>query len=46
MVTDLQNCIHPTERERDIILDAFALLGGNENLVSQILDRLQETSFR
>ena len=34
------------DRERDIILDAFALLGGNENLVSQILDRLQDTSFR
>ena len=33
------------DRERDIILDAFALLGGNENLVSQILDRLQDGCF-
>merc|ERR1712183_337039 len=34
-----------TDRENDIILDAFALLGGNENLVSQILDRLQDGCF-
>ena len=34
-----------TDRERDIILDAFALLGGNENLVSQILERLQDGCF-
>ena len=33
------------DRERDIILDAFALLGGNENLVSQILSRLQDRCF-
>ena len=33
------------DREKDIILDAFALLGGNENLVSQILERLQDGCF-
>ena len=32
--------------EKDFILDAFALLGGNENLVSQILERLEEMSYR
>jgi len=32
-------------KEKDFILDAFALLGGNENLVSQILERLEEMSY-
>ena len=32
--------------ERNVILDAFALLGGNENLVNQVVDRLEESSFR
>ena len=31
--------------EKDVILDAFALLGGNENLVSQILDKLEATNY-
>ena len=39
------NCIVVAE-EKDFILDAFALLGGNENLVSQILERLEEMSYR
>ena len=28
------------------MLDAFALLGGNENLVRQMIHRLQETEYR
>ena len=32
--------------ERNVILDAFALLGGNENLVNQVVDRLEDSSFR
>ena len=32
--------------ERNVILDAFALLGGNENLVNQVVDRLEESLFR
>ena len=41
---DLHNEKYFSE-ERDIILDAFALLGGNENLVSQILDKLEATNY-
>lgn len=33
------------ENERNVILDAFALLGGNENLVNQVVDRLEESLF-
>ena len=46
-VSDTYNVVLPLllDRERDIILDAFALLGGNENLVSQILDRLLDGCF-
>ena len=32
--------------ERVLMLDAFALLGGNENLVRQMLHRLMDTDYR
>ena len=38
--------IHTFIDERNVILDAFALLGGNENLVNQVVDRLEESLFR
>ena len=31
---------------KSIILDAFALLGGNENLVYKIMVELEDTSYR
>ena len=43
-VSEQQLYYHLSE-EKDIILDAFALLGGNENLVSQILDKLEATNY-
>ena len=32
--------------ERTLVLDAMALLGGNEYLVQQMIDRLCETNYR
>ena len=32
--------------ERDLMVDAFALLGGNENLVQQMIHRLVDTDYR
>ena len=32
--------------ERSLALDAMALLGGNEYLVQQMIDRLSETDYR
>jgi len=31
--------------ERGLMLDAFALLGGNENLVQQLINRLVDTDY-
>ena len=32
--------------ERSLAVDAMALLGGNEYLVQQMIDRLSETDYR
>ena len=32
--------------DRDLMVDAFALLGGNENLVQQMIHRLVDTDYR
>ena len=44
------NLAHPVilllDDERTLVLDAMALLGGNEYLVQQMIDRLCETNYR
>ena len=41
-----QSVILLLDDERTLVLDAMALLGGNEYLVQQMIDRLCETNYR
>ena len=43
----LSSCsILNSEGERSLVLDAMALLGGNEYFIQQMIDRLCETNYR
>ena len=42
----VQSVILLLDDERTLVLDAMALLGGNEYLVQQMIDRLCETNYR
>ena len=56
-VTIIEGELHPklslihlisifADNERTLVLDAMALLGGNEYLIQQMIDRLSETNYR
>ena len=38
--------LSPIESERCLVVDAVALMGGNEYLIQQMIDRLIDTGFR
>ena len=42
-ITGSNSCL---DLERSLAVDAMALLGGNEYLVQQMIDRLSETNYR
>ena len=47
VVEVLSSCsILNSDGERSLVLDAMALLGGNEYFIQQMIDRLCETNYR
>ena len=38
--------LSPIESERCLVVDAVALMGGNEYLIQKMIDRLIDTGFR